>query len=220
MEVGRRSGAAMHIAHYRTNADTAGETDRLMAPIDRARADGVDVTFDIYPYPTGSSFPVYLPGWAQEGGPDAILERLRGSGHAGPDRRVPRDRTRGERRPGAVGDRLLVRARRIPTLEGVGAPGDRRPRAAYRSARPSARCSSSTTSASATARPSRRPRAAGARSAAMRSRSCRGRTRWPAPTSRRSARCAIRGRSAPIRGSSAASAARSAASRSRRWSTG
>lgn len=76
LEVGRRSGAAMHIAHYRTNADTAGQTDALMAPIDRAHADGVDVTFDIYPYPTGSSFPVYLPGWAQEGGPDAILERL------------------------------------------------------------------------------------------------------------------------------------------------
>lgn len=76
LEVGRRSGAAMHIAHYRTNADTAGRIDALMAPIDRARAGGVDVTFDVYPYPTGSSFPVYLPGWAQEGGPDAILERL------------------------------------------------------------------------------------------------------------------------------------------------
>ncbi len=76
MEVGRRSGAAMHIAHYRTNATTAGQTAALMAPIDRARADGVDVTFDIYPYPTGSSFPVYLPGWAQEGGPDAILARF------------------------------------------------------------------------------------------------------------------------------------------------
>jgi N-acyl-D-amino-acid deacylase len=76
LEVGRRTGAAMHIAHYRTNALTAGDTAALMAPIDRAQADGVDVTFDIYPYPTGSSFPVYLPGWAQEGGPDAILERL------------------------------------------------------------------------------------------------------------------------------------------------
>src|SRR4029078_3668116 len=74
MEVGRRSGAAMHIAHYRTNAETAGQTERRVAPIDRARSDGVDVTFDISPYPTGSSFPVYLPGWAQEGGPDAILE--------------------------------------------------------------------------------------------------------------------------------------------------
>ena len=112
MEVGRRSGAAMHIAHYRTNADTAGETDRLMAPIDRAHADGVDVTFDIYPYPVGSSFPVYLPGWAQEGGPDAILERLAD----------PADRARivshfehdlaAGGGPSLAGDRVLVRPAR------------------------------------------------------------------------------------------------------------
>jgi N-acyl-D-amino-acid deacylase len=77
MEVGRRSGASIHLAHYRTQPETAGGVDALMAPVDRARSDGVDVTFDIYPYPTGSSYPLsYLPPWAQEGGPDAILERL------------------------------------------------------------------------------------------------------------------------------------------------
>ena len=77
MEVGRRSGASIHLAHYRTQPDTAGEIQALMAPVDRARADGVDVTFDIYPYPTGSSYPLsYIPSWAQEGGPDAILARL------------------------------------------------------------------------------------------------------------------------------------------------
>ena len=62
MEVGRRSGAAIHLAHYRTQPETAGEIESLMAPVDRARADGVDVTFDIYPYPTGSSYPLsFLP---------------------------------------------------------------------------------------------------------------------------------------------------------------
>jgi len=77
LEVGRRSGASIHLAHYRTQPGTAGDIEALMAPVDRARADGVDVTFDIYPYPTGSSYPLsYLPSWAQEGGPDAILERL------------------------------------------------------------------------------------------------------------------------------------------------
>ena len=77
MEVGRRSGAPIHLAHYRTQPDTAGDVDGLMGPVDRAKAAGVDCTFDIYPYPTGSSQPIsFLPGWAQEGGPDAILERL------------------------------------------------------------------------------------------------------------------------------------------------
>jgi N-acyl-D-amino-acid deacylase len=48
-----------------------------MRLIDPARAAGLDVTFDVYPYPAGSSIPVsYLPGWAQDGGPDAILGRL------------------------------------------------------------------------------------------------------------------------------------------------
>lgn len=48
-----------------------------MERIDPARAEGLDISFDIYPYPTGSSIPVsYLPGWAQDGGPDAILGRL------------------------------------------------------------------------------------------------------------------------------------------------
>jgi len=77
MVVGRRSGARIHIAHYRTNADTAGDIETLLAAAERAKADGVDVTFDIYPYATGSSWPLnYLPPWAHEGGPQALLDRL------------------------------------------------------------------------------------------------------------------------------------------------
>jgi N-acyl-D-amino-acid deacylase len=48
-----------------------------MADRDAARADGVDFTLDVYPYPTGGTVPVtFLPGDFQEGGPDAILMRL------------------------------------------------------------------------------------------------------------------------------------------------
>ena len=48
-----------------------------MAPVDAGRPDEADVTFDIYPYPAGSSIPVsFLPSDAQEGGPAAILRRL------------------------------------------------------------------------------------------------------------------------------------------------
>jgi N-acyl-D-amino-acid deacylase len=77
LEIARRTGVRLHFAHYRTAPETAGRLDLLMQPIDPARADGLDVTFDIYPYPAGSSIPVsYLPSWAQDGGPDAILQRL------------------------------------------------------------------------------------------------------------------------------------------------
>jgi N-acyl-D-amino-acid deacylase len=77
LEVARRTGVRLHFAHYRTTPETAGRIDAVMELIAPAQADGLDVTFDIYPYPAGSSIPVsYLPGWVQEGGPDAILRRL------------------------------------------------------------------------------------------------------------------------------------------------
>ena len=81
VEVARRSGARLHLAHYRTAAATAGRIDRIMEHLEPARATGLDVTFDIYPYPAGSSIPVsFLPSDAQEGGPDAIVARLRDPG--------------------------------------------------------------------------------------------------------------------------------------------
>ena len=47
-------------------------------PIDAVRTPESDVTFDIYPYPSGSSIAVsLLPAFAQEDGPVAILKRLR-----------------------------------------------------------------------------------------------------------------------------------------------
>jgi N-acyl-D-amino-acid deacylase len=78
LEVARRTGVRLHFAHYRTAPATAGRIDRIMADIDPAKAAGADVSFDVYPYPAGSSISVsLLPSEAQEGGPDAILARLR-----------------------------------------------------------------------------------------------------------------------------------------------
>ena len=77
LEVARQSGAPVHFAHLRTTEQTAGRLQELTAPIDRAKDQGVDCSMDIYPYPSGSSIAVsFLPGEMQEGGPDAILERL------------------------------------------------------------------------------------------------------------------------------------------------
>ena len=77
LEVARQTGVKLHIAHFRTSAQTAGQVDKHMSLIDKAKDDGVDCTLDIYPYPTGSTIPVsFLPDFAQEGGPDAIIECL------------------------------------------------------------------------------------------------------------------------------------------------
>ena len=77
LEIARQSGAPVHFAHLRTTEQTAGRLQELTDPIDRAEDQGVDCTLDVYPYPSGSSIAVsFLPGEMQEGGPDAILERL------------------------------------------------------------------------------------------------------------------------------------------------
>lgn len=77
LAVAQQSGVRLHFAHYRTAPETAGRIDKIMERIDPAKAAGADITFDIYPYPSGSSISVsLLPSHAQEGGPDAILRRL------------------------------------------------------------------------------------------------------------------------------------------------
>jgi len=77
LEIGRRSGVKVHFEHYRTSPDTAGDVDGLVADIDRAKAEGVDVTLECYPYPAGSSFPMaFFPGSFHDGGPEAIMARL------------------------------------------------------------------------------------------------------------------------------------------------
>ena len=77
LEIARRSGVKLHIAHYRTTPDNPGETGPMMDELDRAVADGIDLTLDAYPYPCGSTMPVCrFPGWFVEGGPAAIMRRL------------------------------------------------------------------------------------------------------------------------------------------------
>jgi N-acyl-D-amino-acid deacylase len=70
VEVAAQSGVRVLISHMR-NAEA-------LPLIDQARARGLDIQFDTYPYNAGSSmFLMYLPFWAHEGGPTEMLERLR-----------------------------------------------------------------------------------------------------------------------------------------------
>ena len=77
LEVGRRSGVAVHVSHYRTHPANAGRAAELMEEIDAAKADGVDVTLETYPYAAPATVPGYfLAGEFHEGGIDALLGRL------------------------------------------------------------------------------------------------------------------------------------------------
>jgi N-acyl-D-amino-acid deacylase len=81
LAIGRRSGVAVHVSHSGPKPWRYPTPDDLLAPVDRAREEGVTVTLEVYPYPSGNTYLlIYLPPWAHEGGPDALLELLR-SGH-------------------------------------------------------------------------------------------------------------------------------------------
>ena len=77
--VGRRTGGRVQFSHIAINEPARwGEAQGLLDVLDRARADDVDIAFDVYPYDAScSSLTQYLPGWLQEGGSPALQARLR-----------------------------------------------------------------------------------------------------------------------------------------------
>ncbi len=76
--ISEESGAPVQVSHLQVNgARNWGRSEEALALIDRARARGLDVTLDSYPYNAGSTLiQALLPGWATAGGPSAILARL------------------------------------------------------------------------------------------------------------------------------------------------
>lgn len=78
LAVARRTGCRVQISHLVViGRDNWGSVARALELIDRARADGLDVAADVYPYIAGSGNLTQLfPDWALEGGKDAQLARL------------------------------------------------------------------------------------------------------------------------------------------------
>ena len=75
LEIGRRSGAPVHISHY--HSPVAGLGAQMTALVDEARNRDQDVTFDQYPYPAASTIlHSLLPYWVHAGGPQALMTRL------------------------------------------------------------------------------------------------------------------------------------------------
>lgn len=79
IEIGRRAGMPVHFAHLKAlGVDVHGQAGAVIAAIDAARAEGVDVTADQYPWlASGSNLDAaLLPRWAVDGGGPALLKRL------------------------------------------------------------------------------------------------------------------------------------------------
>ncbi len=75
LEVGRRSGAPVHISHY--HSPVAGLGAQMTGLVDEARNRDRDVTFDQYPYPAASTIlHSLLPYWVHAGGPQALMARI------------------------------------------------------------------------------------------------------------------------------------------------
>ena len=78
-EIARKAQIPAEIWHLKTAyKKNWGRMPQVLARIKQARAQGLDVTADIYPYIAGStSLSACLPPWALEGGTEKMLGRLR-----------------------------------------------------------------------------------------------------------------------------------------------
>lgn len=81
-EIARRSGVALHLAHTHLSFEcNRGKLPALISMIDEAIADGVDVSFDSYPYLAGmTTLLSQLPSWALSGSGEEQMARLRDPG--------------------------------------------------------------------------------------------------------------------------------------------
>ena len=76
VEIAKRSGTKLHVSHLK--ASTPQATDEVLAYLDREACREVDLSFDVYPYQSGSTMLSYLlPYEVWESGPIAAVERLR-----------------------------------------------------------------------------------------------------------------------------------------------
>jgi N-acyl-D-aspartate/D-glutamate deacylase len=79
ISIGQQAGMPVHFAHLKAlGVDVQGQAPAVIAEIEAARKAGQDVTADQYPWlASGSSLDAsLLPGWAVDGGSEALVKRL------------------------------------------------------------------------------------------------------------------------------------------------
>jgi dihydroorotase/N-acyl-D-amino-acid deacylase len=78
LALARATGCRLQISHLQAAGRANwGLQQQALDEIEGARAQGIDVEFDIYPYQCGSTvLTQWLPAWALEGGRHSLLQRL------------------------------------------------------------------------------------------------------------------------------------------------
>lgn len=79
IEISRRSGAPAEIYHLKqAGRANWGKLDQAIARVEAARAAGLKITADMYLYTAGGTMlAASMPPWVQDGGPEAMLKRLK-----------------------------------------------------------------------------------------------------------------------------------------------
>lgn len=78
ISIGRESGVKVHFSHFKVcGSENWDKIPQMLQLLEDARAEGIKVSFDQYPYVAGSTMlGVLLPPWVHEGGTGKLLERL------------------------------------------------------------------------------------------------------------------------------------------------
>lgn len=79
IEIAEKAGLPANISHFKIVAKPFWDKiDEMLALIEDARARGVDITADQYPYWASGSGPrAWMPKWAHEGGKEALLQKMK-----------------------------------------------------------------------------------------------------------------------------------------------
>lgn len=78
IRIGRESGVKIHYSHFKVcGKKNWDKVEKVIELLEAAKAEGIRVSFDQYPYVAGSTMlGVILPPWVHDGGTDKVLERL------------------------------------------------------------------------------------------------------------------------------------------------
>lgn len=79
IDIGRQSGVHIHFSHFKVCGMRNLHFRNQMAELlEKAEQEGIEVSFDQYPYTAGSTtMTALLPPWAQAGGADDLVARLK-----------------------------------------------------------------------------------------------------------------------------------------------
>ena len=78
IEIGRKSGVKVHWSHFKVcGKQNWDKVDGVLELLDKAKQEGITVSFDQYPYVAGSTMMgAILPPWVHDGGTDKAVARL------------------------------------------------------------------------------------------------------------------------------------------------